>query len=181
MKPIAAGRETGVLRTLSAGAREQVRAGPQIVNPYAFEPAIAPQSRRSSPGWKSISTDRRGPTRAVGLAGGRRGWKVSGFSPCRCNSTRRAPISRCGSVCRWCSWSLDATRMPEPRIGLTRDQDRGFRLRCAGWGGELHPPRHALFGRNVRALEQRPRLSLLRVVPFGKTRVAGAGRPAPVA
>ena len=43
MKPIAAGREAGRIADVEALARAStVSAGPQIVNPYAFEPAIAP-------------------------------------------------------------------------------------------------------------------------------------------
>jgi len=43
MKPVAAGREEGRIADVEALARAStVSAGPQIVNPYAFEPAIAP-------------------------------------------------------------------------------------------------------------------------------------------
>jgi dethiobiotin synthetase len=168
MKPVAAGREAGRWADVEALAHAStVSARPQIANPYAFEPAIAPHIAAELAG---LQIDLEAIARAyeelsrmaeVVVVEGAGGFLV----PLNATQTGADLAMRLG---------LPIVLVVGMRLGclnhalLTRRQIEESRLRCAGWVANciLNDMPH-LEG-NIRALEQRLDCPLLGVVPFRK-------------
>ena len=166
MKPVAAGREGGRIADVEALAHAStVSARPQIVNPYAFEPAIAPHIAAELAGveiaLEPIANAYAELSRAadVVVVEGAGGFLV----PLNATQTGADLAVRLG---------LPMVLVVGMRLGclnhalLTRRQIEGFRLRCAGWVANCILPDMPYLDRNVRALEQRLDCPLLGVVPF---------------
>lgn len=166
MKPIAAGREGGRIADVEALARAStVSAGPQIVNPYAFEPAIAPHIAAELVGSEidlepiARAYEELSRLAEVVVVEGAGGFLV----PLNSYQTGADLAMRLG---------LPMVLVVGMRLGclnhalLTRRQIEVFRLRCAGWVANCILPDMPYLDRNVRALEQRLDCPLLGVVPF---------------
>jgi dethiobiotin synthetase len=166
MKPIAAGREAGRIADVEALARAStVSAGPQIVNPYAFEPAIAPHIAAELAG---MEIDLEAIARAYGELS-----RMADIVVVEGVGGFLVPLNAAQTGADL------ATRLRLPivivvgmRLGclnhalLTRRQIKDSRLRCAGWVANCILPDMPYLDRNVRALEQRLDCPLLGVVPF---------------
>jgi len=166
MKPVAAGREAGRCADVEALARAStVSARPQIVNPYAFEPAIAPHIAAELAG---IEIELEPIARAyeelsrlaeVVVVEGAGGFLV----PLNTTQTGADLAMRLG---------LPMVLVVGMRLGclnhalLTRRQIEGSRLRCAGWVANCIFPDMPHLDGNIRALEQRLDCPLLGVLPF---------------
>ena len=166
MKPVAAGREAGRFADVEALANAStVSARPQIVNPYAFEPAIAPHIAAELAG---LEIDLEPIARAyeelsrlaeVVVVEGAGGFLV----PLNARQTGADLAMRLG---------LPMVLVVGMRLGclnhalLTRRQIEGSRLRCAGWVANCILPDMLHLDGNIRALEQRLDCPLLGVVPF---------------
>ena len=166
MKPVAAGREEGRWADVEALAHAStVSAGRQIVNPYAFDQAIAPHIAAELAGveiaLEPIARAYEELSRLVDVVvvEGAGGFLV----PLNARQTGADLAMRLG---------LPVVLVVGMRLGclnhalLTRRQIEGSRLRCAGWVANciLHDMPH-LDG-NIRALGQRLDCPLLGVVPF---------------
>jgi dethiobiotin synthetase len=166
MKPVAAGREAGRWADVEALAQAStVSARPQIVNPYAFEPAIAPHIAAELAG---VEIDLELIVRAyaelsrladVVVVEGAGGFCV----PLNARQTGADLAMRLG---------LPIVLVVGMRLGclnhalLTRRQIEASRLRCAGWVANcIHPDMPHLDG-NIHALEQRLDCPLLGLLPF---------------
>ena len=168
MKPVAAGREAGRWADVEALARAStVSARPQIINPYAFEPGIAPHIAAELAG---LEIDLEPITRAyeelsrlaeVVVVEGAGGFLV----PLNATQTGADLAVQLG---------LPMVLVVGMRLGclnhalLTRRQIEGSRLRCAGWVANCIIPNMSNLDGNIRALEQRLDCPLLGVVPFRK-------------
>jgi dethiobiotin synthetase len=166
MKPVAAGREAGRWADVEALAHAStVSARPQIVNPYAFEPAIAPHIAAELAG---VEIALEGIARAyeelsrlaeVVVVEGVGGFLV----PLNATQTGADLAMRLG---------LPMVLVVGMRLGclnhalLTRRQIEASRLRCAGWVANCILPGMPHLDGNIRALEQRLDCPLLGVVPF---------------
>lgn len=166
MKPVAAGRESGRWRDIDALVRAStVRAPERIVNPYAFEPAVAPHI-------------------AAHLAGER--IEIEAIARAYADLSRRAEIVVVEGVggflvplsARETTADL-AVRLGLPvvlvvgmRLGclshalLTQKQIEVCGLRCAGWVANCMVPGMPQLEANIHALEERLEGPLLGVVPF---------------
>lgn len=166
MKPVAAGREEGRWADVEALAHAStVSAGRQIVNPYAFDQAIAPHIAAELAGveiaLEPIASAYEELSRLVDVVvvEGAGGFLV----PLNARQTGADLAMRLG---------LPVVLVVGMRLGclnhalLTRRQIEGSRLRCAGWVANciLHDMPH-LDG-NIRALGQRLDCPLLGVLPF---------------
>jgi dethiobiotin synthetase len=166
MKPVAAGREAGRWADVEALARAStVSAAPRIVNPYAFEPAIAPHIAAELAGveidLETIARAHEALSRfadVVVIEG------VGGFLvPLNAHQTGADLATRLG---------LPIVLVVGMRLGclnhalLTRRQVEACRLRCAGWVANCIVPDMPHLDGNIRALEQRLDCPLLGVVPF---------------
>ena len=166
MKPVAAGSEAGCWADVEALAQAStVSASPQIVNPYAFEPAIAPHIAAELAG---VEIDLERIVRAyaelsrlaeVVVVEGAGGFLV----PLNANQTGADLAMRLG---------LPIVLVVGMRLGclnhalLTQRQIEASRLRCAGWVANCIDPGMSHVDGNVRALERRLDCPLLGVVPF---------------
>ncbi len=166
MKPVAAGREAGRWADVEALAQAStVSARSQIVNPYAFEPAIAPHIAAELTG---LEIDLEPIARAyeelsrmadVVVVEGAGGFLV----PLNATQTGADLAMRLG---------LPIVLVVGMRLGclnhalLTRRQIEESRLRCAGWVANCILPDMPHLDGNIRALEQRLACPLLGVVPF---------------
>jgi len=166
MKPVAAGREGSRWADVDALAHAStVSAGTRIVNPYAFEPAIAPHIAAELAGVEialepiASAYEELSRLADVVVVEGAGGFLV----PLNATQTGADLATRLG---------LPIVLVVGMRLGclnhalLTRRQIEASRLRCAGWVANciLHDMPH-LDG-NIRALEQRLDCPLLGVVPF---------------
>jgi dethiobiotin synthetase len=166
MKPVAAGREGGRWADVEALAQAStVSARPQIVNPYAFEPAIAPHIAAELAGveiaLEQIASAYEELSRLAELVVVE---GVGGFLvPLNATQTGADLAKRLG---------LPIVLVVGMRLGclnhalLTRRQIEGSRLRCAGWVANCIIPEMPHLDGNIRALEQRLDCPLLGVVPF---------------
>jgi dethiobiotin synthetase len=167
MKPIAAGRESGGrwADVEALGRASTVSAAPQIVNPYAFEAAIAPHIAAELAGSEidleqiARAYDELSRLAEVVVVEGAGGFLV----PLNSYQTGADLAMRLG---------LPMVLVVGMRLGclnhalLTRRQIEGFRLHCAGWVANCIFPDMPYLDRNIRALEQRLDCPLLGVVPF---------------
>src|SRR5690242_3572999 len=166
MKPVAAGREEGRWADLDALAgASTVRASGKLVNPYAFEPAIAPHLAAELAGSR-IEIDvivracdmLRRQADLVVVEG------VGGFLvPLNARETG-ADLAR--------RLALPVVLVVGMRLGclnhalLTRSQIGACGLCCAGWVANCIVPEMPHLNGNIRALAQRLDCPLLGVVPF---------------
>jgi len=166
MKPVAAGREDGRIADVEALARvSSVRADSRIVNPYAFEPAIAPHIAAELAGvaielgpiahaYAELSQHAE-----VVVVEGAGGFLV----PLNARQTGADLAMRLG---------LPIVLVVGMRLGclnhalLTRRQIEASGLSCAGWVANCILPDMPHLDHNIRALEQRLACPLLGVVPF---------------
>ncbi len=166
MKPVAAGREGGRWADVEALAHAStVNARPQIVNPYAFEPAIAPHIAAGLAGveivLETIASAYEELSRLAELVvvEGAGGFLV----PLNATQTGADLATRLG---------LPIVLVVGMRLGclnhalLTRRQIEASRLHCAGWVANCIFPDMPHLDGNIRALEQRLDCPLLGVVPF---------------
>ncbi|HKC53102.1 MAG TPA: dethiobiotin synthase [Burkholderiales bacterium] len=166
MKPVAAGREGGRWADVEALAHAStVNARPQIVNPYAFEPAIAPHIAAGLAGveivLETIASAYEELSRLAKLVvvEGAGGFLV----PLNATQTGADLATRLG---------LPIVLVVGMRLGclnhalLTRRQIEASRLHCAGWVANCIFPDMPHLDGNIRALEQRLDCPLLGVVPF---------------
>jgi dethiobiotin synthetase len=166
MKPVAAGREGGRIADVEALAHAStLSARPQIVNPYAFEPAIAPHLAAELAGFEiDLEPIARAYEELSRLAEIVVVEGVGGFLvPLNAAQTGADLAVRLG---------LPMVLVVGMRLGclnhalLTRRQIEGSRLRCAGWVANCIFPGMPHLDGNIRALEQRLDCPLLGVVPF---------------
>jgi dethiobiotin synthetase len=166
MKPVAAGREGGRWADVEALVHAStVKARRQIVNPYAFEPAIAPHIAAELAGvdiaLEPIASAFEELSRLAELVvvEGAGGFLV----PLNATQTGADLAARLG---------LPVVLVVGMRLGclnhalLTRRQIEASRLRCAGWVANCILPDMPHLDGNIRALEQRLDCPLLGVVPF---------------
>jgi len=166
MKPVAAGREGGRWADAEALARAStVSAGTRVVNPYAFEPAIAPHIAAELAGLEiGLEPIARAYDELSGLADVVVVEGVGGFLvPLNATQTGADLAVRLG---------LPVVLVVGMRLGclnhalLTRRQIEASGLRCAGWVANCILPDMPHLDGNIRALEQRLDCPLLGVLPF---------------
>jgi len=168
MKPVAAGLENGRSADAEALARaSSVRAPRELVNPYAFEPAIAPHIAAKLAGIEidvdviADACDRLLCLAQVVVVEGAGGLLV----PVDAGKTMADVVERL---------DLPVVIVVGMRLGclnhaqLTQCAIGARRLRCAGWIANCIAPEMPFLDENVRALEQRLDCPLLGVVPFRK-------------
>jgi len=166
MKPVAAGSENGRWADVDAlvGA-STVRAPAKLVNPYAFEPAIAPHIAAELAGARiEIETiaqayeDLCRHAEIVVVEG------VGGFLVPLNERDTSADLAR--------RLALPIVLVVGMRLGclnhalLTRAQIAACGLRCAGWVANCVVPDMPRLGENMRALDQRLDCPLIGAVPF---------------
>ena len=166
MKPVAAGRERGRSPDVEALKRASTRHPPaQLVNPYAFDPAVAPHIAAELAG---VSIDieiiarafeelsRRADVVVVEGIGGF-------FVPLNERQTTADLAKRLG---------LPVLLVVGMRLGclnhalLTRRGIEAVGLRCAGWVANCIEPEMPQLEANIRALKARLACPLWAVVPF---------------
>jgi len=166
MKPVAAGREAGRWADVEALAQAStVSASPRIVNPYAFEPAIAPHIAAQMAGVEiklepiARAYEELSRLADVIVVEGAGGFLV----PLNATQTGAELAKRLG---------LPIVLVVGMRLGclnhalLTRRQVEAAGLSCAGWVANCILPDMPHLDHNIRALEQRLACPLLGVVPF---------------
>jgi dethiobiotin synthetase len=166
MKPVAAGLENGRLADVEALARAgTVQAPRNFVNPYAFEPAIAPHLAAKAAGVEidvEVIADAYGKLSRLAqvvVVEGAGGFLV----PVNERQTMADAAERLG---------LPVVLVVGMRLGclnhalLTRGAIEARRLHCAGWVANCITPDTRCLDENIRALEQRLACPLLGVVPF---------------
>jgi dethiobiotin synthetase len=166
MKPVAAGTEGGRFADVEALAHAStVSARPQIVNPYAFESAIAPHIAAQLAGVEialepiASAYEELSELADVVVVEGAGGFLV----PLNAMQTGADLAMRLG---------LPIVLVVGMRLGclnhalLTRRQIEESQLRCAGWVANCILPDMPHLNGNIRALEQRLDCPLLGVVPF---------------
>ena len=166
MKPVTAGSEAGRWADVEALAgASAVRAPAHLVNPYAFEPAIAPHIAADLAGVRiEIETIARAyeelcrRAEVVVVEG------VGGFLvPLNARDT-------CADLAR--RLALPVVLVVGMRLGclnhalLTRAQIETHGLRCAGWVANCIVPDMLHLGPNIQALEERLGCPFLGTVPF---------------
>lgn len=168
MKPIAAGLENGRSADVEALLRAgTVRAPRDLVNPYAFEPAIAPHIAAEIAGIK-IDIDviagafgKLSHLAQVVVVEGAGGFLV----PVGGRDTMGDIAQKLG---------LPVVLVVGMRLGclnhalLTQGAIDARGLRCAGWVANCISPDMPFMDSNVRALEERLGSPLLGVIPFRK-------------
>jgi dethiobiotin synthetase len=166
MKPVAAGREEGDWADVKALAlASSVQAPGKLVNPYAFEPAIAPHIAAELAG---IEIDIEAIARAYGelsrmaevvVVEGAGGFLV----PLNSRQTGADLAKRLGlPVLLGVGMQLGCLN----HALLTRRLVEACGLRCAGWVANCILPEMLFLDENIRALEQRIACPLLGVIPF---------------
>jgi len=166
MKPVAAGSEAGrrtdVEALIDAGS---VRAPGKLVNPYAFEPAIAPHIAAELSGVRididviARAYEELSRRAAVVVVEG-----VGGFLVPLNASDTGADLAR--------RLALPVVLVVGMRLGclnhalLTRAQIQACGLHCAGWVANCIVPGMPQLEANLRALDQRLDCPLLGVVPY---------------
>jgi len=176
MKPVAAGSEGGRWADVDALVEAStVRAPARLVNPYAFEPAIAPHIAAEQAGERiEIETiarayDELSQRAEVVVVEGVGGFLV----PLSARETAADLARRLG---------LPVVLVVGMRLGclnhalLTRRQIAAHGLRCAGWVANCVLPGMPQLEANILALTERLESRLLGTVPFQRT-----VRPAKVA
>jgi len=166
MKPVAAGREGDRWADVEALSHAStVNARRQIVNPYAFEPAIAPHIAADLAGLEiglepiARAYEELSRLAEVVVVEGAGGFLV----PLNATQTGADLAARLG---------LPVVLVVGMRLGclnhalLTRRQIETSRLRCAGWVANSILPDMPHLDDNIRALERRLDCPLLGVVPF---------------
>jgi len=166
MKPVATGSEAGRWADVDAlTAASTVRAPAALVNPYAFEPAIAPHLAAEQAG---VRIEIEAIARAFAQLSRRAEVVVvegvGGFLvPLNARDTG-ADLAR--------RLALPVVLVVGMRLGclnhalLTRKQIEACGLRCAGWVANCIVPGMPYLDGNIRTLEQRLDCPLLGVVPF---------------
>jgi len=166
MKPVAAGREEGRWADFQALAHAStVQAPGKLVNPYAFEPAVAPHIAAELAG---IEIDIEAIARAYGELSRMAEVVVvesaGGFMvPLNARQTGADLAKRLG---------LPVLLVVGMRLGclnhalLTRRLIEAYGLHCAGWVANCVLPQMPYLDDNIRALEQRLACPLLGRVPF---------------
>lgn len=166
MKPVAAGSEGGRWSDVdSLVSASSVRAPAKLVNPYAFEPAIAPHISAELAGVRiEIDVISRAYSELARRAEVVIVEGVGGFLvPLNARDTA-ADLARC--------LGLPVVLVVGMRLGclnhalLTRAQIDACGLRCAGWVANTIVPDMPQVDANIRALEDRLGSPLLGAVPF---------------
>lgn len=166
MKPVAAGSENGRWADVDAlAAASTVDALPSLVNPYAFEPAIAPHIAAELAGRKiEIDAIARAYAELARRAEVVVVEGVGGFVVPLTSRETTADLAR--------RLALPIVLVVGMRLGclnhalLTRRQIAASGLRCAGWVANCIVPDMPQLEANVRALEDRLECRLLGAVPF---------------
>ena len=177
MKPVAAGIEAGRWADVQALAGASSVAAPaKLVNPYAFEPAIAPHIAAASAGARiDIETIARAyeelsrRAQIVVVEG------VGGFLVPLNERDTSADLAR--------RLALPVVLVVGMRLGclnhalLTSAQIEAAGLRCAGWVANCVAPHMEQLSANIDSLKDRLDFPLLAVVPFQRdpvpARIAG--------
>lgn len=177
MKPVAAGRERDRWADVESLKRAStVQAPPRLVNPYAFDQAIAPHIAAELAG---VSIDIETITRAYGeisqLAEVVVVEGVGGFLvPLNARETTADLAKRLG---------LPVLVVVGMRLGclnhalLTRREIEARGLRCAGWVANCISPEMLQLEANILALKARLACPLIGVVPFQRNADPGAVAP----
>ena len=177
MKPIAAGSENGRWADVEALAgASTVRAAARIVNPYAFEQAVAPHIAAELAG---IEIDLEAIARAYeelsGIAEVVVAEGVGGFLVPLNDRQTSADLAK--------RLALPVVLVVGMRLGclnhalLTWRQIEAWGLRCSGWVANCILPDMPYLEENIRALEQRLACPLLGAVPFQREPVAARVAP----
>lgn len=166
MKPVAAGLDNGRSADVEALARASIVQAPRnLVNPYAFEPAIAPHIAAKLAGVEidvEVIADayaKLSRLAEVVVAEGAGGFLV----PVNVRQTMADIAEKLG---------LPVVLVVGMRLGclnhalLTRGAINARGLHCAGWVANCITSDMPLLDENVRALEQRLACPLLGVIPF---------------
>ena len=166
MKPVAAGREGGRFADVEALAHAStVSARPQIVNPYAFEPAIAPHIAAELAGLEiGLDPIARAYEELSRLAEVVVVEGVGGFLvPLNASQTGADLATRLG---------LPIVLVVGMRLGclnhalLTQQAIAARSLRLAGWIANSIDPQMARFDGNLQALRERIAAPLMGVIPY---------------
>jgi len=166
MKPVAAGRENGRWVDVDALAgASTVRAPAKLVNPYAFEPAIAPHIAADLAGARiEIETIARAYVDLCRHADIVVVEGVGGFLVPLNERDTAADLAR--------RLALPVVLVVGMRLGclnhalLTRAQIAACGLRCAGWVANCIAPDMLRLAENLRALDQRLDCPLIGVAAF---------------
>jgi dethiobiotin synthetase len=166
MKPVAAGSVAGRWADVDALAAASTLAAPAgLVNPYAFEPAIAPHIAAELAGRKiEIEAIARAYAELARRAEVVVVEGVGGFMVPLTPRETGADLAR--------RLALPVVLVVGMRLGclnhalLTRGRIAACDLRCAGWVANCIVPAMPQLDANVRALEERLDCPLLGVVPF---------------
>jgi len=166
MKPVAAGREAGRWADVDAlTSASNTWAAPELINPYAFDPAIAPHIAAVLAGVEiEIEVIARAHEALLRLADCVVVEGIGGFLvPLNARQTGADLAIRLG---------LPVVLVVGMRLGclnhalLTREQIERARLRCAGWVANCILPDMPYLEENIEALEERLACPLLGVVPY---------------
>lgn len=166
MKPIAAGRENGRWEDVEALlAASTVRVPPELVNPYAFEPAIAPHIAAELAGVKidieKIAAAHAHLSRLADLV------VVEGAGGFMIPLNARQTSADLAS-----SLKTPVVLVVGMRLGclnhalLTRSAIAAAGLTCAGWVANCTMPEMPQLERNIGSLEERLDCPLIGTVPY---------------
>jgi dethiobiotin synthetase len=166
MKPVAAGSEAGRWRDVDAlAAASTVLAPTKLLNPYAFEPAIAPHIAAELAGARiELEVIARAYAELARLAEVVVVEGIGGFLVPLSERDTTADLAR--------RLALPVVLVVGMRLGclnhalLTRAQIQACGLHCAGWVANCIVPGMPQLDANLRALEQRLDCPLLGVVPY---------------
>ncbi len=168
MKPVAAGREDGRFHDVTAlMAAGNVRAPESLVNPYAFDPAIAPHIAAAQAGVDMDLEKIAGAYAALSsladivVVEGAGGFEIP-LNACETSADLAAELA------------LPVVLVVGMRLGclnhalLTRRAIEAHGLACAGWVANCIDPEMPVVAENIAALSERLESPLLGTVPFGK-------------
>jgi dethiobiotin synthetase len=166
MKPVAAGSEAGRWADLDAlAAASTVRAPGKLVNPYAFDPAIAPHIAAGLAGVRiDIETIARAHQDLAHRADTVLVEGVGGFLVPLNERDTAADLAR--------RLALPVVLVVGMRLGclnhalLTRRQIDACGLRCAGWVANCITPGMPELEANIEALERRLDSPMLGAIPY---------------
>ena len=166
MKPVAAGSEAGRWADVEAlAAASTVRAPGKLVNPYAFDPAIAPHIAAGLAGVRiDIETIARAYQDLAHRADTVLVEGVGGFLVPLNERETAADLAR--------RLALPVVLVVGMRLGcinhalLTRRQIDACGLRCAGWVANCIAPGMPELEANIEALERRLDSPMLGVIPY---------------